>query len=315
MLKIEGMCPHADNLLIKNCHFYHHESSNSSNFLPRCSVIYSPFIEIECFFFPNSKKIIWVHQEAKSLQRINFQSGRNIFCSYLLLLISSWLRIHRFVWTLNSYKFIKKVFSWLPIIFLKKSRCVYSFLVVGNSLQCSCLENPRDGGAWWAAIYGVAQSRTRLKWLSSSLYYQGFRAIGTHQPIHSGHRNMDTWPLSEQPYLGGRRDSKRVSQVTQVVKNPPDNAVRRKRCRFDPWLWKISWRRARQHILVFCLENPLDRGSGRLQSIGLHRVWHIWSNLEHTHTHTHTHTWAQRTKKGHEALWLLNHRGHGPKLS
>ena len=38
----------------------------------------------------------------------------------------------------------------------------------GSPLQCSCLENPRDGGAWWAAIYGVAQSRTRLKRLSSS---------------------------------------------------------------------------------------------------------------------------------------------------
>ena len=38
----------------------------------------------------------------------------------------------------------------------------------GNPLQCSCLENPRDGGAWWAAIYGVTQSRTRLKRLSSS---------------------------------------------------------------------------------------------------------------------------------------------------
>ena len=38
----------------------------------------------------------------------------------------------------------------------------------GNSLQCSCLEDPRDGGAWWAAIYGVAQSWTRLKRLSSS---------------------------------------------------------------------------------------------------------------------------------------------------
>ena len=37
----------------------------------------------------------------------------------------------------------------------------------GNPLQCSCLETPRDGGAWWAAIYGVAQSRTRLTWLSS----------------------------------------------------------------------------------------------------------------------------------------------------
>ena len=33
----------------------------------------------------------------------------------------------------------------------------------GNPLQCSCLENPRDGGAWWAAVYGVAQSRTQLK--------------------------------------------------------------------------------------------------------------------------------------------------------
>ena len=37
----------------------------------------------------------------------------------------------------------------------------------GNPLQCSCLENPMDGGAWWASVYGVAQSRTRLKRLSS----------------------------------------------------------------------------------------------------------------------------------------------------
>ena len=41
----------------------------------------------------------------------------------------------------------------------------------GNPLQYSCLENPRDGGAWWAAVYGVAQSRTRLKRLSSSSRY------------------------------------------------------------------------------------------------------------------------------------------------
>ena len=44
----------------------------------------------------------------------------------------------------------------------------------GNPLQCSCLENPRDGGAWWAAVSGVAQSQTLLKRLSSSsssLYY------------------------------------------------------------------------------------------------------------------------------------------------
>ena len=45
----------------------------------------------------------------------------------------------------------------------------------GNPLQCSCLEYPRDGGAWWASVYGVAQSRTRLKRLSSSssMYVNG----------------------------------------------------------------------------------------------------------------------------------------------
>ena len=41
----------------------------------------------------------------------------------------------------------------------------------GNPLQCSCLENPRDGGAWWAAVCGVVQSRTRLKQRSSSSRY------------------------------------------------------------------------------------------------------------------------------------------------
>ena len=52
----------------------------------------------------------------------------------------------------------------------------------GNPLQCSCLENPRDGGAWWAAVYGVAQSQRRLKRLSSSSssdrIYSGWRVLG-----------------------------------------------------------------------------------------------------------------------------------------
>ena len=69
----------------------------------------------------------------------------------------------------------------------------------GNPLQCSCLENPRDGRAWWAAVYGVAQSRTRLKRLSSSssdyimdsidldwvLWDQGFYSV-PHTIRHSG---------------------------------------------------------------------------------------------------------------------------------
>ena len=58
----------------------------------------------------------------------------------------------------------------------------------GNPLQCSCLENPRDGGAWWTVVSGVTQSRTWLKRLSSSSDYI------------------------------------RASQVVLVVKNPPANA-------------------------------------------------------------------------------------------
>ena len=51
----------------------------------------------------------------------------------------------------------------------------------GNPLQCSYLENPRDGGAWWAAVYGVAQSRTRLKRLSSSSSLSLLQGISTTQ--------------------------------------------------------------------------------------------------------------------------------------
>ena len=46
------------------------------------------------------------------------------------------------------------------------------FLFIRIDLQCSCLENPRDGGARWAAVYGVSQSRTWLKWLSSNSSFQ-----------------------------------------------------------------------------------------------------------------------------------------------
>ena len=54
----------------------------------------------------------------------------------------------------------------------------------GNPLQCSCLENPRDGGAWWAAVYRVAQSRTRLKRLSSSTEIQSALFLLRIQHVH-----------------------------------------------------------------------------------------------------------------------------------
>ena len=73
--------------------------------------------------------------------------------------------------------------EWLHFHFSRS----YIGEVNGNPLQCSCLENPRDRGAWGAAVYGVAQSRTLLKWLSSSnsssivqtvLSHQSFRMAG-----------------------------------------------------------------------------------------------------------------------------------------
>ena len=54
----------------------------------------------------------------------------------------------------------------------------------GNPVQCSCLENPRDGGAWWAPVSGVAQSRTRLKRLSSSSSLALRVEAGSRRAVH-----------------------------------------------------------------------------------------------------------------------------------
>ena len=81
----------------------------------------------------------------------------------------------------------------------------------GNPLQCSCLESPRDGGAWWAAVYGVAQSRRQLKRLSSSSKGSPGGASG---------------------------------------KEPTWQCRRLKKCKFDPWVGMISGRRKWQPTAV-----------------------------------------------------------------
>ena len=60
----------------------------------------------------------------------------------------------------------------------------------GNPLQCSCLENPRARGGWWAAVYGVAQSRTRLKRLSSS---SSRASLEWGAEANRSLRGLDTW--------------------------------------------------------------------------------------------------------------------------
>ena len=66
----------------------------------------------------------------------------------------------------------------------------------GNPLQCSCLENPRDEGAWWAAVYGVTQSRTRLKRLSSSSGSSVCACVYTHLIKYVNFTNMHIYSLT-----------------------------------------------------------------------------------------------------------------------
>ena len=73
----------------------------------------------------------------------------------------------------------------------------------GNPLQCCCLENPRDGRAWWAAIHGVAQSRTRLKRLSSS---SRFHTMDSHMLLFNAPKEV--W---------GGGESKSQSQYSSAI--------------------------------------------------------------------------------------------------
>src|SRR5574342_272394 len=66
----------------------------------------------------------------------------------------------------------------------------------GNPLQCSCLENPRDRGSWWAAVYGVAQSQTRLKRLSSSSSSSSSFLRPVHQGLFVQYIQVDLEPIS-----------------------------------------------------------------------------------------------------------------------
>ena len=122
----------------------------------------------------------------------------------------------------------------------------------GNPLQCSCLENPRDGGVWRAAVYGVAQSRTWLKWLSSSssssiyvyLGFQGGSLIRICLPMQETQR--------QRVRSLGREDPLEVEMTT------PSSIL----------AWRIPW----------------TEKSGGPQCRGLQRVGRDWVT-DHAHTY------------------------------
>ena len=127
----------------------------------------------------------------------------------------------------------------------------------GNPLQCSCLENPRDGGAWWAAVYGVAQTRTRLKRLSSS----------SSSMISDNHITLFSachWWLTVHLLFNSCTDSKVHSDVVSLsssdkltwlftkldpwnreLANKDESAANKQKdsgSKIGKWLWTIGWR-------------------------------------------------------------------------
>ena len=105
-------------------------------------------------------------------------------------------------------------------------------------LQCSCLENPRDGGAWWAAVYGVTQSRTWLKRLSRS------------SRIYAG-----------------------ASLVVLVVKNPPANAGDIGDVGLIPGLGRSPGGGHSNPLQYSYLENPMGRGTCLAPGHGFTKSW------------------------------------------
>ena len=107
----------------------------------------------------------------------------------------------------------------------------------GNPLQCSCLENPRDGRVWWAAVSGVAQSRTRLKRLSSSSSSHPFTRVSLSLP--SGLSVLKSGKTARPVEKRGRRARER----------PRKGATEREKAKqtsrgFRCGKWGVGWGRA-----------------------------------------------------------------------
>ena len=136
-----------------------------------------------------------------------------------------------------------------------------------NPLQCSCLENPRDGGAWWAAVYGVAWSRTRLKRLSSSKHVSvGFPGgtCGT-EPACQCRRHKRRW---FNPWVGKIPLEKGWLPTSVFLGFLAGLAGKESACNAGdlgpiPGLGRSPQGGNGNPLQYFCLENPMDRNAWR----------------------------------------------------
>ena len=136
---------------------------------------------------------------------------------------------------------------------------------------CSCLENPRDGGAWWAAVYGAAQSRTWPKWLSSSS-----RVCLLHLVLVELLCSISQWPS-----LG--------FQGAEMVKNPFT--------RQETWVQSLSQKNPLEkematHSNILAWRIPRTEGLGTLWSAASQRQLDITERITLSHFHLASLTWV-----------------------
>ena len=89
--------------------------------------------------------------------------------------------------------------------------------VNGNPLQCSCLKNPRDRGAWWAAISGVAQSQTRLKRLSSRLNSSSNYRMWVKEDLAMRNANQNYYEVSPHTSKNGHHQKNYILNAGEDV--------------------------------------------------------------------------------------------------
>ena len=134
----------------------------------------------------------------------------------------------------------------------------------GTLLQYSCLENPMDGGSWYAAVQGVEKSRTRLSDFTFTFH---FHALEKEMATHS---SVLAWriPGTGEPggllSLGSHRVGHDWSDLAAAGfpggKEPACQCKRHKRLRVNPWVRKIPWRRATHFSIPHGQRIPMDRG-------------------------------------------------------
>ena len=158
-------------------------------------------------------------------------------------------------------------------------------------LQYSCLENPMDGGAWWAAVHGVTKSQARLIDFTFTFHFHtlekemathssvlAWRIPGTEEPSgllsmgshRVGHDWSDLAAMLSLGFLGGARG-----------KEPTCQCRRHKAHRFNPWVRKIPGGGHGKTLQYSCLEIPMDREAWQAT---VHRVAKNWTRLKQLST-------------------------------